>query len=85
MYTARQLHKDGWEVSIADWNAVSGKAAAEEVNGIFTQVDVTNYVSQAKAFENTWEKYGRIDFGQYLPVVDLPLTFLWCRLTISFD
>ena len=64
MYTARQLHKDGWEISIADLNAESGKAAAEEVNGIFTQVDVTNYASQAKVFEHTWDKYGRIDFGE---------------------
>lgn len=49
---------------MADLNEKSGQAAAEEVGGIFTQVDVTNYASQAKAFENTWEKYGRIDFGQ---------------------
>jgi len=62
LYTARQLKKDGWEISIADLNQKSGQAAAEEVGGIFTQVDVTSYASQAKAFEHTWEEYGRIDF-----------------------
>jgi len=62
LYTARQLSKDGWEISIADMNEKTGQAAAEEVGGIFTKVDVTSYASQAKAFEHTWEKFGHIDF-----------------------
>ncbi|KAJ9493859.1 hypothetical protein LTR99_001757 [Exophiala xenobiotica] len=62
LYTATQLKKDGWDISIADLNEKTGQAAAEQVGGIFTQVDVTNYASQAKAFAHTWEKYGRIDF-----------------------
>lgn len=49
-------------------NEKTGQVAADEVAGIFTKVDVTNYASQAKAFENTWEKYGRIDFGQHNPL-----------------
>jgi hypothetical protein len=52
-------------------NEKTGQAAADEVGGTFTQVDVTNYASQAKAFVHTWEKYGRIDFGQYAPRSDL--------------
>jgi NAD(P)-dependent dehydrogenase (short-subunit alcohol dehydrogenase family) len=64
LYTARQLSKDGWEISIADLNEKAGRAAADEVHGIFTQVDVTSYASQSNAFERTWEKWGRIDFGQ---------------------
>lgn len=66
LYTARQLSKDGWNISIADLNDTTGKAAADEVGGIFTQVDVTSYTSQANAFQRTWEKWGRIDFGQYI-------------------
>jgi len=62
---ARKLRKDGWEISVAELNEETGRAAAEEIGGLFTKVDVTSYASQAKAFENTWEKYGRIDFGQF--------------------
>ncbi|EXJ67393.1 uncharacterized protein A1O5_09406 [Cladophialophora psammophila CBS 110553] len=62
LFTARRLHKDGWEVSIADINEKAGQVAAEEVDGIFTKVDITKYESLVQVFEKTWKKWQRIDF-----------------------
>jgi 15-hydroxyprostaglandin dehydrogenase (NAD) len=58
------LARDGWKVSIADIDEKGGAAVAQAIDGIFNKVDVSKYDSLSAAFQNTWEKYGRLDFGQ---------------------
>ncbi|OCK74349.1 NAD(P)-binding protein [Lepidopterella palustris CBS 459.81] len=59
---AKYLAANHWHVSIADIDEEKGDAAASNVNGLFTKTDVSFYEDIAKAFSNTWKKYGRIDF-----------------------
>jgi 15-hydroxyprostaglandin dehydrogenase (NAD) len=61
---SRYLAGKGWKISSADLNQQRGESAAKELDGIFTKTDVTKYEDQAKAFSNTWDKFGRIDFGK---------------------
>ncbi|KAH7418312.1 hypothetical protein BKA64DRAFT_717060 [Cadophora sp. MPI-SDFR-AT-0126] len=70
LYMARKLRKDGWEISLAELVEETGRAAAQEVEGLFTKVDVTNYESQARAFEATWGKYGLFANAGILDVAD---------------
>ena len=60
---AKAITKKGWKVAILDMSEERGSQVAQEIDGIFVKTDVTNYNSQAAAFQNTYETYGQIDFG----------------------
>ncbi|OAL26894.1 hypothetical protein AYO20_09927 [Fonsecaea nubica] len=62
--TVERLISDGWKVAVFDFNAVTGAQVAERLgpNLLFLQGNVANYDDQAKAFLQTWSKWGRIDF-----------------------
>jgi NAD(P)-dependent dehydrogenase (short-subunit alcohol dehydrogenase family) len=59
--TVRRLAADGARVVCADIDAVSGKAAADEVGGSFVAVDVTDEDAVAAMFEAAADAYDGID------------------------
>lgn len=61
--TAKSLASQGWKLVIADINRKQGAEAALELDGLFAECDVTKYESISNAFAQTWNKYGRLDFG----------------------
>lgn len=73
--TAKSLASQGWKVVIADVNRKQGAGAASELDGLFAECDVTKYDSVSKAFAQTWDEYGRLDFGMKLALVLLNLYF----------
>ena len=55
--------RGGWNIHLLDLNAERVKEAAKEVTGsTFHQTNVTDYDSLAEAFQNVWDKEGRLDF-----------------------
>lgn len=62
---AASLAKQNFKVVIADWNEVEGKKVADEIKADFYKVDVTSWADQYNAFDKTFEKYGRVDFGTH--------------------
>jgi NAD(P)-dependent dehydrogenase (short-subunit alcohol dehydrogenase family) len=61
--TARRFAAEGATVVIADFNPVSGAAAAAEVDGLFVQVDVTDEAQVNALFETVNETYGSVDIA----------------------
>lgn len=59
--TARRLADEGAHVVIGDMDASSGQAAADEVNGMFVQCNVTEAGDVAEMFRATKDRYGSID------------------------
>ncbi|OCK82590.1 NAD(P)-binding protein [Lepidopterella palustris CBS 459.81] len=62
LHLTKYLAENGWHVSILDIDEKNGKAAAAETKGIFNKANVASYDDMAKAYENTWQTYGHIDF-----------------------
>jgi NAD(P)-dependent dehydrogenase (short-subunit alcohol dehydrogenase family) len=61
--TARRLAAEGARVVVADMDAVSGQAAADEVGGTFVQVDVSNAEQVDALFDGVVESHGRVDIA----------------------
>jgi NAD(P)-dependent dehydrogenase (short-subunit alcohol dehydrogenase family) len=61
--TARRLADEGAHVVIGDMDASSGQAAADEVNGMFVQCNVTDAGDVAELFRATKHRYGSIDIA----------------------
>jgi NAD(P)-dependent dehydrogenase (short-subunit alcohol dehydrogenase family) len=61
--TARRFAAEGATVVIADFNPVSGAAAAAEVEGLFVQVDVTDEAQVNALFAIVNETYGSVDIA----------------------
>ena len=61
--TARRLADEGAKVVIADLDAVSGQAAADEVSAMFIHADVTQAEDVTRMFRQTHETFGRIDIS----------------------
>jgi len=59
--TARRLADEGAHVVIGDMDPSSGQAAADEVNGMFVQCNVTDAGEVANLFRATKDRYGSID------------------------
>jgi NAD(P)-dependent dehydrogenase (short-subunit alcohol dehydrogenase family) len=59
--SARRLASEGAKVVIADVAAESGKAAADEVNGLFVQTDVTDEAQVQALFQTAVDQYGSLD------------------------
>lgn len=60
---AESLASQKYKVVIVDWNDKEGQHLADKIDADFYKVDVTSWADQYNAFEKTFEKYGRIDFG----------------------
>jgi len=61
--TARRLADEGAHVVIGDMDASSGQAAADEVNGMFVQCNVTDAGDVAELFRATKDRYGSVDIA----------------------
>jgi NAD(P)-dependent dehydrogenase (short-subunit alcohol dehydrogenase family) len=61
---ARDLAKKGWKTVILDYNATEGEKTAKEIGGDFYHTDTTQWTQQYRAFDETFKKYGRLDFGR---------------------
>jgi NAD(P)-dependent dehydrogenase (short-subunit alcohol dehydrogenase family) len=59
--SARRLASEGAKVVIADVSAESGKAAADEVNGLFVQTDVSDEAQVQALFQTAVDQYGSLD------------------------
>ncbi|MBD7996764.1 3-oxoacyl-ACP reductase [Arthrobacter sp. Sa2CUA1] len=61
--SARRLAAEGAHVVVADIDPVAGKAAADDVGGLFVPVDVTVEEEVRRLYEITRETYGRVDIA----------------------
>ncbi|MGW6445078.1 3-oxoacyl-ACP reductase [Lentzea sp. NPDC055074] len=61
--TARRFASEGAKVVVADLDPASGKAAADEVAGLFVQVDVTDEEQVKALFQTTVDTYGKLDIA----------------------
>ncbi|MFD0688333.1 3-oxoacyl-ACP reductase [Actinomadura fibrosa] len=59
--TARRLAAEGARVAVADVDETAGKAAADEVDGLFVRTDVTAEDDVRALYRTVHEAYGRID------------------------
>jgi NAD(P)-dependent dehydrogenase (short-subunit alcohol dehydrogenase family) len=61
--TARRLAGEGPRVVCADIDETAGKAAAEEVGGLFVRVDVTDPEQVKALFRTAYDTYGSVDIA----------------------
>jgi NAD(P)-dependent dehydrogenase (short-subunit alcohol dehydrogenase family) len=59
--SARRLAAEGATVVVADLNEEAGGPVAEELGGLFVQVDVTSPEDNERLYVTTVERYGRVD------------------------
>jgi NAD(P)-dependent dehydrogenase (short-subunit alcohol dehydrogenase family) len=59
--TVRRLASEGARVVVADIDAGPGKAAADEVGGLFVQTDVTSETQVEELFAAAVDTYGSVD------------------------
>lgn len=58
---AEDLVNRGWQVAMADIQLNAELTSKLGDNASFHRCDVADYDSQARAFQEVWNKYGRID------------------------
>jgi len=61
--TVRRLASEGARVVVADVDPGAGKASADEVAGLFVQVDVSKVPEVAELYKTAFDAYGRIDIA----------------------
>lgn len=61
--TARRFAAEGARVVCADLDAETGAKAANEVGGLFVQVDVTDEPAVRDLFQRAVDEYGRLDIA----------------------
>ncbi|MFD9892766.1 3-oxoacyl-ACP reductase [Amycolatopsis sp. NPDC059027] len=59
--SARRLASEGAKIVIADVAPEPGKAAADEVGGVFVQTDVTDAEQVEALFQSTVDQFGSVD------------------------
>jgi NAD(P)-dependent dehydrogenase (short-subunit alcohol dehydrogenase family) len=59
--SARRLAAEGARVVVGDIDAVAGKAAADEVGGLFVPVDVASEPDVENLFKAAFDAFGRLD------------------------
>ncbi|GAB2965828.1 3-oxoacyl-ACP reductase [Saccharothrix stipae] len=59
--SVRRLASEGARVVVADVDADTGKAAADEVGGLFVPVDVTDEEQVSALYQTTVDTYGSLD------------------------
>jgi NAD(P)-dependent dehydrogenase (short-subunit alcohol dehydrogenase family) len=59
--TARRLAAEGAKVVVGDLDPVAGKAAADEVGGLFVPADVTSEADVENLFLAAFQAYGSVD------------------------
>ncbi|WP_309115527.1 3-oxoacyl-ACP reductase [Saccharothrix sp.] len=61
--SVRRLASEGARVVVADLDTGTGKAAADEVDGLFVQVDVTDEEQVSALYKTTADTYGSVDIA----------------------
>jgi len=61
--TVRRLASEGARVVVADVDPGAGKSSADEVGGLFVQVDVSNSAEVERLYKTVYDTYGRIDIA----------------------
>ena len=61
--TVRRLASEGARVVVADVDPGAGKSSADEVDGLFVQVDVSNSAEVERLYKTAYDAYGRIDIA----------------------
>ncbi|ONI90671.1 3-oxoacyl-ACP reductase [Saccharothrix sp. ALI-22-I] len=61
--SVRRLASEGARVVVADVDADAGKAAADEVGGLFVQVDVTDEEQVSALYQTAVDTYGSVDIA----------------------
>jgi NAD(P)-dependent dehydrogenase (short-subunit alcohol dehydrogenase family) len=61
--TVRRLASEGARVVVADVDPGAGKSSADEVDGLFVQVDVSNGAEVKQLYKTAYDAYGRIDIA----------------------
>jgi NAD(P)-dependent dehydrogenase (short-subunit alcohol dehydrogenase family) len=61
--TARRLAAEGAHVVVADVDEQAGKEAADAVDGMFVQTDVTSDDDVRQLYEAAHDRYGRVDIA----------------------
>jgi len=61
--TVRRLASEGARVVVADVDPGAGKSSADEVDGLFVQVDVSNSAEVERLYKTVYDTYGRIDIA----------------------
>jgi len=61
--TVRRLASEGAQVVVADVDPAAGKSSADEVDGLFVQVDVSNSAEVELLYRTAYDTYGRIDIA----------------------
>ena len=61
--TVQRLASEGAQVVVADVDADTGKASADEIDGMFVQADVSNPADVEQLYRTAAGAYGRIDIA----------------------
>ena len=61
--TARRMHAEGATIVIGDIDPTAGKAAADELDGLFVPVDVSDEAAVDALFDTAAETYGAVDIA----------------------
>jgi NAD(P)-dependent dehydrogenase (short-subunit alcohol dehydrogenase family) len=61
--TVRRLAAEGAKVVIGDLDPAAGKAAADEVGGLFVATDVTDQAAVDNLFKQAFDTYGSVDIA----------------------
>ncbi|GAA0368261.1 3-oxoacyl-ACP reductase [Microbispora corallina] len=61
--TARRFAEEGAKVVVADLDEVAGTKAADEVGGLFVQVDVAQEADVSRMYREAFEAYGSVDIA----------------------
>lgn len=61
--TVRRFASEGARVICIDIDETAGKAAADEVDGLFIRADVTHADDVASMYRQTWQTFGSIDIS----------------------
>jgi NAD(P)-dependent dehydrogenase (short-subunit alcohol dehydrogenase family) len=84
--TARRLASEGAHVVCADIDETSGKAAAEEVGGLFVRVDVTDQEQVEALFKTAFDSIltTGLDAWRRVQEVNLTSVYLCCKAALPY-
>ncbi len=60
---AKRMHAEGATIVVGDVDPATGKAAADDLGGLFVPVDVSDEAAVNTLFDTAVEKYGRLDIA----------------------
>src|SRR5271165_1087301 len=83
----RRMHAEGATIVVADIDLTAGKAAADELNGLFVPADVSDEGAVNALFDTAAQTYGSVDIafnnaGISPPDDDLKSAYLSCRAAL---